>query len=177
MPSLEVTLGWGRWLWQGGKEQQGQELPKMCGTGTRRCPQGFGTWARRREPIQIPHYNKRAVGQRGFKATRRNLAVKQKSRSKHVPGKRRNWGKSGGTATPSTDVKPQGRTKSFPGTICQWQIKSPRGGRAGRAGWWQPGSRRRKPDESPALAIAHKTLKKFPRRRLSYGSWVRSQAR
>lgn len=78
---------------------------------------------------------------------------------------------------PSTDVKPRGRTKSFPGTICQGQIKSPRDGRAGRAGRWQPGSRRRKPDESPALAIAHKILQKFPHRRLSCGSRVRSQAR
>lgn len=68
-----------------GKEQQWQELPKMRGTGTHRCPQGLGTRAGRQEPIQIPHYNKRAVGQCRFKATQRNLAVKQNSRSKHMP--------------------------------------------------------------------------------------------
>lgn len=69
----------------GGKEQQWQELPKIHGTSTQRCPQGLGTRAGRQEPIQIPHYNKRAVGQRRFKATQRNLTVKQNSRSKRMP--------------------------------------------------------------------------------------------
>lgn len=57
----------------------------MRGTGTQWCPQGLGTRAGRQEPIQIPHYNKRAVGQRRFKATQRNLTVKQNSRSKRMP--------------------------------------------------------------------------------------------